>query len=196
MDSKAVSHKYAMLCHVKENMENEIYFIVKNLSAKKKKEYITPECTSERKTSVWIEKWSEVTQSCPTLCDPVDCSLLGSSARGIFEARMLEWVAISFSRGSSLHRDRTQVSCIVGRCFTVWATYPTSEIGVAAKRSYPTSKEWQLHRRRRPERSYSTFKVRRGSRHMTHQSHCWAYTPGKPELKETQVSQCSSQHCS
>ena len=44
---------------------------------------------------------SEVTQSCPTLCDPVDCSLLGSSVHGIFQARVLEWVAISFSRGPS-----------------------------------------------------------------------------------------------
>ena len=44
---------------------------------------------------------SEVAQSCPTLCDPVDCSLPGSSVHGILQARVLEWVAISFSRGSS-----------------------------------------------------------------------------------------------
>jgi len=44
---------------------------------------------------------SEVTQSCPTLCDPMDCSLPGFSVHGIFQARVLEWVAISFSRGSS-----------------------------------------------------------------------------------------------
>ena len=44
-------------------------------------------------------KWSEVAQSCPTLCDPVDCSLPGSSIHGILQARILEWVAISFSRG-------------------------------------------------------------------------------------------------
>ena len=43
----------------------------------------------------------EVTQSCLTLCDPMDCSLLGSSVHGIFQARILEWVAIFFSRGSS-----------------------------------------------------------------------------------------------
>ena len=48
---------------------------------------------------------SEVALSCPTLCDPVDCSLPGSSIHGILQARILEWVAISFSRGSSLHRD-------------------------------------------------------------------------------------------
>ena len=60
--------------------------------------------------------------SCPTLCNPLDCSLPGSSVHGILQARVLEWVAISFSRGSSRPRDQTQVSCIVGRCFIVWAT--------------------------------------------------------------------------
>ena len=67
-------------------------------------------------------KWSEVTQLCQTLCDPMDCSLPGSSAYGIFQAIVLEWIAISFSRGSSPPRDWTRVSHIVGRCFTVWAT--------------------------------------------------------------------------
>ena len=65
---------------------------------------------------------SEVTQSCLTLSDPMDCSLPGSSVHGIFQARVLEWVAISFSRRSSWSRDQTQVSWIVGRCFTIWAT--------------------------------------------------------------------------
>ena len=60
---------------------------------------------------------SEVAQSCPTLCDPMDCSRLGSSIHGIFQARILEWVAISFSSGSSQPRDQTRVSFIVGRCF-------------------------------------------------------------------------------
>ena len=61
----------------------------------------------------------EVTQSCPTLCDPMDCSLPGSSIHGIFQARIVEWVAISFSRRSSQPRDGTWVSRIVGRRFTV-----------------------------------------------------------------------------
>ena len=65
---------------------------------------------------------SEVIQSCLTLCDPVDCSLPRSSIYGIFQARILEWVATSFSRGSSQPRDWTWVSRIVGRHFTVWAT--------------------------------------------------------------------------
>ena len=60
-----------------------------------------------------------VTQSCPTL---LDCSPLGSSVHGILQTRILEWVAISFSRGSSWPRNWTWVSCIAGRFFTVWAT--------------------------------------------------------------------------
>ena len=51
-----------------------------------------------------------VIQSCLTLCDPVDCSLLGSSLHGILLEGILEWVAIPFSRGSSQPRDRTQIS--------------------------------------------------------------------------------------
>ena len=72
-----------------------------------------------RALSEWV---SEVAQSCPTLCDPMDCNLPGSSLHGILQARVLEWVAISFSRGSSRPRDRTRVSCIPGRCFNLWAT--------------------------------------------------------------------------
>ena len=61
-------------------------------------------------------------KSCLTLCHPVCCSPPGSSIHGILQARVLEWVAISFSSGSSRPWDRTQVSCIAGRCFTLWAT--------------------------------------------------------------------------
>ena len=64
----------------------------------------------------------EVAQSCPTLCDPVDCNQLGFSVHGILQAKILEWIAISFSRGSSRPRDRTWVSLIGGRCFKLWAT--------------------------------------------------------------------------
>ena len=49
---------------------------------------------------------------CPTLSDHMDCSPPGFSVRGISEARILEWVAISYSRGSSQSRDRTRVFCI------------------------------------------------------------------------------------
>ena len=62
-----------------------------------------------------------VTQSCPTLCDPMDCSPPGSSVHGILQARILEWVAIPSSRVSPWPRDGTQVSRIAGGFFTVWA---------------------------------------------------------------------------
>ena len=64
-----------------------------------------------------LESESEVAQSCPTLCDTVDCSPAGSSiqASSILQARILEWITISFSSVSSRPRDRTQVSCIAGR---------------------------------------------------------------------------------
>ena len=59
-----------------------------------------------------------VAQLCLTLCDPMDCSPPGSSVHGILQARILEWVAIPFSRGSSQPRDWTQVSCTASRFFT------------------------------------------------------------------------------
>ena len=65
--------------------------------------------------------WS-VAQSCLTLCNPMDCSPPGSSVHGILQARILEWVAISSSRGSSQPWDWTSVSCIAGRFFTIWDT--------------------------------------------------------------------------
>ena len=72
-----------------------------------------------------------VVQLCLTLGDPIDCSPLGSSVQeernvhGIFQARILEWVAISFSRGSSWPRDWSRIACIAGGFFTVWATRET-----------------------------------------------------------------------
>ena len=66
----------------------------------------------------WSEAKVLVAQPCLTLCN----RLPGSSVHGIFQARILEWVAIPFSRGSSQARDKTQVSCIAGRFFTIWAT--------------------------------------------------------------------------
>ena len=54
----------------------------------------------------------KVAQSCPIPCDPIDCSTPGSSIHGIFQARILEWVAISFSRGSFQPRGWTQISAL------------------------------------------------------------------------------------
>ena len=69
-----------------------------------------------------LESESEVAQSCPAFCDPMDHNLPGFSIHGIFQARVLEWVATSFSTISSPPRDQTCVSHIIGRHFTVWAT--------------------------------------------------------------------------
>ena len=60
------------------------------------------------------------TQSCPALCDPMDCSPAGSSVHGILQVRIVEWVAISFSRGSSQPRDQTWLSHNISRFFTIW----------------------------------------------------------------------------
>ena len=75
-------------------------------------------------------------QSCLTLCDPMDCSLPGSSSHGILQARILEWVGISFSRGSSWTRDQIWVSSIASRFFT------TESPG----KPPPTPKSWAKHK--------------------------------------------------
>ena len=69
-------------------------------------------------------KWSEVkvAQSSPTFCDSMDCIV-----HGILQARILEWVAFPFSRGSSQPRDWTQISCVAGGFFTSWATREAQE---------------------------------------------------------------------
>ena len=69
-----------------------------------------------------VKSDSEVTQLCPTLSDPMDCGPPGSSVHGIFQAGVLEWGAISFSRRSSQPRDRTQASHIAGRRFNLCTT--------------------------------------------------------------------------
>ena len=83
----------------------------------------------KRRVGIWLilgirvnvmgRKKMLISQSCPTLCDPMDCNPPGSSVHGISQAIILEWIAISFSRGSSQPRDQTQVSCIAGRFFSI-----------------------------------------------------------------------------
>ena len=95
-----------------------------------------------------------VAQSCLTLCNPIDCRLLGCSVHGILQARILEWVAIFSCRGSSTPRDWTQVSHIASRFFTSWATGKPKNTGVGSlsllHRIFLTQ-EWNrdlLHHRR------------------------------------------------
>ena len=76
--------------------------------------------------SEWVS-----TQLCPILCDSMECSLSGSSVHGVFPARILEWVAISSSRGYSWPRDQTRIACIsyiAGRSFT---TEPLGNLGLS-----------------------------------------------------------------
>ena len=68
----------------------------------------------------------------PTLCDPMDHSPPGSSVHGILQARILEWVAISFSRGCSWPKRRTWVFSIAGKFFTIWATWEAQQIDLYA----------------------------------------------------------------
>ena len=70
-----------------------------------------------------VKSESEVAQSCPTLSDPMDCRPPGSSIHGILQARVLEWVAIAYSRGSSWPKDWTHVSCIGRRVLYHCATW-------------------------------------------------------------------------
>ena len=84
-----------------------------------------PDASLHHSVCLWeLTKWSEVkdTQSCLTLCNPMDYTV-----HGILQARILEWVAIPFSRGSSPPRDWTQVSQIAGRFFTSWVTREAQE---------------------------------------------------------------------
>ena len=85
---------------------------------KKNKKWILVCLISKVKTK---QKDKQKNFESPTLFNPMDCSLPGSSVHGILQPRILEQVAISFSRGSSWPRDQTQVSCIIGRFFTFWA---------------------------------------------------------------------------
>ena len=97
------------------------------LHKKKKKIHISYKQSESESRSVVSDslqpyEWASVAQLCLTLCDPMNCVAHQGSIHGIFQARILEWVAISFSRRSLWPRDWTQVSRIVGRHFTVWAT--------------------------------------------------------------------------
>ena len=89
--------------------------------------------------TLFLGSETEVTQLCPTLVDPMDCSLPGSCIHGIFQARVLEWVAISFSRVSSWPMDRIQVSHIAGRHFIIWATREALFLGALVD-SYNTKR--------------------------------------------------------
>ena len=74
-----------------------------------------------------------VAQSCPTLCDPIDCSRPGSSVHGILQARILEWVAIPFSWGPSHPMEQARDSCIAGGLFTFEPPWVEAPVYLALK---------------------------------------------------------------
>ena len=87
-----------------------------------------------------------VAHSCPTPCNPLDCSPPGSSIHDVFQARMVERLAISYFRGSSSPRDQTQVSSIVGRFFTIWATREVEPIVWGGRIGSRTPIDTKIHR--------------------------------------------------
>ena len=86
------------------------------------------ESSKEQHKTGWRSSTCSVAQLCPILCDRMNCSLPGSSILGISQARILEWVAISSSRGSSWSRDLTHVSCIARQILYHWATRNSIDI--------------------------------------------------------------------
>ena len=92
----------------------------------------------------WKKVKMLVASLCPTLCDPIDWSLLGSSLHGILQARILKWLAMSS------FRDLTWVSSIAGRFFTVWAT----------RKPQHGYREWQKHGQGCRDKSQNRVKIR------------------------------------
>ena len=79
-------------------------------------------------TSLSVARICSFAQLCLTLCDPLDCSLPGSSVHGSFQARILEWIAISSSKGSSQPKDRTCISCLVRQILYYGATWEAPQL--------------------------------------------------------------------
>ena len=101
-----------------------IWHLLIQVFLKKTKVCLRRKGTIESKSTIYppTDSCVLVAQLCLTLCDPMDCSLPSSSVHGLLQARLLEWVLIPFSRGSSWLRDWTWVFHIADRFFTIWAT--------------------------------------------------------------------------
>ena len=130
-DTSCISYKHFQMGYTTFSVSNKCKrYICMSLYYKgfivKKKRSI--KVNKNKYTLGWIDCLKEkihvkvlVTQSCLTLCKTMDCSPPGSSVHEILQARILEWIAIPLSRESSWLRDRTWVSHIAGRFFTIWA---------------------------------------------------------------------------
>ena len=111
------------------------------------------------------------TQSCHTLCDPIDCSPPGSSVHGILQAGILEWVATPFSRGYSWPRDWTLVSCVAGRFFTIMMVAGVLFIYLVY------FAHWWIPRTDSGHRSCSMLISMTTSKWITKRMHEWIYCP-------------------
>ena len=118
-------------------------YLSRNMWSRKTGRWLKGDMESREGSLVWLEMKVLVTQSCLTLCDPTDCSLPGSPVHRISQTRILEWVAISYSRDSSRPRDRTLASpALAGRFFT---TAPPGKLQVGRKR-INFSLKWLSHK--------------------------------------------------
>ena len=113
---------YCRLTELSWNKPIDVYYILEKMRV-----------CSVRCLSLLSKRKVLIAQLCPTLCDPMDCSPPGSSVHGILQARILEWVAIPFSRGSSRPRDWTWISCIAGRFFTIWTTREAQSLTIQTR---------------------------------------------------------------
>ena len=100
-----------MIIHLSPILENGLIYLIFNSNLFISLIYLAySSCI--RQTDGWRWSMYSVAQSCPTRCDPMDCGTPGSSVHGISLVRILEWIAIFFSGGSSWHRDCTCISCV------------------------------------------------------------------------------------
>ena len=94
-----------------------------------------------------------VAQSCPTLSSPTDCSPPGFSVHGILQVRILEWITLPSSRGSSRPRDRNQVSCIASGLFTIW----TTREALCSNKKFKKSYKWNATCESYPSSRFACF---------------------------------------
>ena len=104
-----------MIHSLKRNWLNVTYYVSRTVTKTEKTSAFVEFTTPLERDNIQNENESVKSLNHVRLCDPMDCSLPGSSVHGILQARIIEWVAIPFPRASSWVRDQTQVSHIVGR---------------------------------------------------------------------------------
>ena len=117
----------------------------------------------------------------PTLCDPMDCSPLGSSVHGISQARRLEWVAISYSRGSSWPGSLTHISCVSGLLHSKADSLPLCSLGSLLKDC--SSLWWEVETSKTEKALLFVF---RGTRERADEKAGWQYARLQNQLKKVE----------